>query len=84
MNDNRDRQIDPFRAKCLSVGNRYGLSEREIDVLALLARGYSSARIQAELYIAAGTVNYHTRNIYAKLGVHSKQEVIDLVAGDLA
>lgn len=77
-----DEQIDPFRAKCLSVGNRYGLSEREIDVLALLARGYSSARIQAELYIAAGTVNYHTRNIYAKLGVHSKQEVIDLVAGD--
>ena len=77
-----DEQIDPFRARCLSVGNRYGLSEREIDVLALLARGYSSARIQAELYIAAGTVNYHTRNIYAKLGVHSKQEVIDLVAGD--
>lgn len=84
MNDNRDRQIDPFRAKCLSVGNHYGLSEREIDVLALLARGYSSARIQAELYIAAGTVNYHTRNIYAKLGVHSKQEVIDLVTSDLA
>lgn len=79
-----DGQIDPFRAKCLAVGNRYGLSDREVDVLALLARGYSSARIQAELYIAAGTVNYHTRNIYAKLGVHSKQEVIDLVAGDLA
>ena len=44
----------------------------------LLARGYTSSRIQKELYIAAGTVNYHSRNIYAKLGVHSKQELIEL------
>lgn len=65
------------------MGQEFALSSREIDVLRLLARGYSSARIQSELYIAAGTVNYHTRNIYAKLGVHSKQEVIDLVAKDL-
>ena len=72
-----------FENRCLEVGQEFGLSSREIDVLRLLARGYSSARIQSELYIAAGTVNYHTRNIYAKLGVHSKQEVIDLVANDL-
>lgn len=83
MNDSSNKQLDPFRAKCIAIGNRFGLSNREVDVLALLARGYSSSRIQAELYIAAGTVNYHTRNIYAKLGVHSKQEVIDLVTGDL-
>ena len=56
----------------------YGLSQRECDVFALLARGYTSARIQKELYIAAGTVNYHSRNIYAKLGIHSKQELIEL------
>ena len=72
-----------FENRGLEVGEEFGLSSREIDVLRLLARGYSSARIQSELYIAAGTVNYHTRNIYAKLGVHSKQEVIDLVAKDL-
>lgn len=72
-----------FENRCLKVGQEFALSSREIDVLRLLARGYSSARIQSELYIAAGTVNYHTRNIYAKLGVHSKQEVIDLVAKDL-
>ena len=48
------------------------MAQREQDVFALLARGYTSARIQKELYIAAGTVNYHSRNIYAKLGVHSK------------
>lgn len=68
-----------FDDRCQGIGNRFGLSEREVDVLRLLARGYSSSSIQSELFIAAGTVNYHTRNVYAKLGVHSKQEVIDLV-----
>lgn len=67
--------------KCDAVAEHHGLSKRERDVLRLLARGYSSARIQSELYIAPGTVNYHARNIYAKLGVHSKQSLIDLVLG---
>ena len=70
-----------FERYCRQVAKEYELSNREIDVLELLARGYSAARIQKELYIAAGTVNYHTRNVYAKLGVHSKQEVIDLIVG---
>lgn len=65
--------------QCDRVARECNLSKREVDVLKLLARGYSSARIQAELYIAPGTVNYHTRNIYSKLGVHSKQALIDLV-----
>ena len=64
---------------CDEVAAQYGLSRRESDVFRLLARGYSSPKIQTELYIAQGTVNFHTRNIYAKLGVHSKQELIDLV-----
>lgn len=68
-----------FERCCKEIARDFELSNREIDVLALLARGYSAARIQKELYIAAGTVNYHTRNIYGKLGVHSKQEVIDLM-----
>lgn len=88
--DALSEQVDPavsaatpstftIKQRCCAIGEKYGLSNREVDVAILLAQGYSSARIQSELYIAAGTVNYHTRNIYAKLGVHSKQEVIDLV-----
>ena len=64
-----------------AICKEYGLSQRERDVFVLLARGYTSTRIQKELYIAAGTVNYHSRNIYAKLGVHSKQELIALFEG---
>lgn len=76
---NRELSDMWFEARCTELGDTHGLSLRERDVLKLLARGYSSARIQTELYIAPGTVNYHTRNIYTKLEVHSKQEVIDLV-----
>lgn len=69
-------------ARCAALQERFGLSEREGEVLVLIAEGRSSARIQEDLTIAAGTVNYHMRNIYAKLGVHSRQEVIDLVLGN--
>ena len=69
---------DRLQLFCAKIQEDCGLSARELDVLRLLVHGYSSACIQKELYIAAGTVNYHTRNIYAKLGVHSKQEIIEL------
>ena len=70
---------EAFDRSCGEIAEEFDLSKREVDVLKLLARGNSSQHIQEVLFIAAGTVNYHTRNIYAKLGVHSKQEVIDLV-----
>ena len=68
-------------ARCQALGQRFSLSEREREVLVLIAEGRSSARIQEDLSIAAGTVNYNTRNIYAKLGVHSRQEIIDMALG---
>ncbi len=54
----------------------FGLSPREADVLRLLVAGDSTAQIQDKLCIAPGTFNYHMRNIYAKLGVHSRQELL--------
>lgn len=66
-------------AICVQIKDAYGLSDRELDVLELLSKGYPSSAIQEKLYIAPGTVNSHTRNIYAKLGVHTKNEVIELV-----
>ena len=72
---------DVIATRCRMLEEQYGLSHREGEVLILIAEGRSSSRIQQDLSIAAGTANYHTRNIYAKLGVHSRQEVIDLVLG---
>lgn len=65
--------------RCEAVGAQRGLTARECEVFYLLALGRNSQRISDELFIARGTTNTHMRNLYAKLGVHSQQELIDLV-----
>jgi LuxR family transcriptional regulator, maltose regulon positive regulatory protein len=52
------------------------LSERELEVLRLVAAGYSNAEIARKLYIAGGTVKRHINNIYGKLGVGSRTQAI--------
>jgi DNA-binding NarL/FixJ family response regulator len=52
------------------------LSEREHDVLRLLAEGLDNPRIAETLSIAEGTVKNHVTNIYEKLGVHSRAEAV--------
>ncbi len=54
------------------------LSEREIEVLALVAQGFSNQQIGNKLFIAAGTVKRHINNIYSKLDVHSRVQAIEL------
>jgi ATP/maltotriose-dependent transcriptional regulator MalT len=52
------------------------LSERELEVLQLIAAGYSNAEIARQLYIALGTVKRHINNIYGKLEVRSRTQAI--------
>jgi LuxR family maltose regulon positive regulatory protein len=52
------------------------LSERELEVLRLIADGLSNAEIAAKLIIAHGTVKRHTNNIYGKLGVQSRTQAV--------
>ena len=51
-----------------------GLSEREVQVLRLLAGGKSNGEIAAELVISPNTVNRHVSNIYAKTGASNRAE----------
>ena len=44
-----------------------------------LARGHNAQAISNELSITKGTVQTHVKHIYAKLGLHSQQELIELV-----
>jgi ATP/maltotriose-dependent transcriptional regulator MalT len=52
-----------------------GLTDREVEVLRLLARGLSKKEIARELVIAPGTVHTHTVHIYEKLGVSTRAGV---------
>jgi LuxR family maltose regulon positive regulatory protein len=52
------------------------LSERELEVLQLIASGKSNSRIAQELFVTAGTVKTHIRNIYRKLDAHSRTQAL--------
>jgi ATP/maltotriose-dependent transcriptional regulator MalT len=58
------------------------LSQRELEVLQLLARGASNQEIAGALVLAAGTVKLHVSHILSKLGVKSRTQAI-LLARDL-
>jgi LuxR family transcriptional regulator, maltose regulon positive regulatory protein len=53
------------------------LSERELQVLRLLATGQSPAQVARELFLSPYTLKAHTQNIYTKLDVHSRVEAIN-------
>lgn len=52
------------------------LSERELEVLTLLASGRSNKEIARDLFVAVGTVKTHTNNIYRKLGTKNRAEAL--------
>lgn len=73
------RYVDTLDERCARAAELFTLTSREADVMRLLAHGNNTSRIQEELGIKGNTVKYHVKNIYAKLGVHSQQELIDRV-----
>ena len=67
--------------RCEAIAVERRLTPRESEVLVLLARGRTLAIVMRDLQIAKGTAQTHIENVYAKLGVHKQQELIDLVEG---
>lgn len=73
-----DFDSNSFRRMTGHLASESGLSGREAQILDCLARGYSVGAIADALGISLNTAKTHVRHVYGKLGVHSKQEVIDL------
>lgn len=70
---------DHIETQCRDVGKRNGLTERETEILCLLAKGRDGRFIANEYVLSYNTVKTHIKHIYHKLDVHSRQELIDLV-----
>ncbi|WP_428420518.1 LuxR C-terminal-related transcriptional regulator [Paraeggerthella hominis] len=68
-----------LESRCAAVAREGGLTEREAEVLVYLARGRTKAYIAEALFVTENTVRSHVRNIYSKLGIHTRQQLIDLV-----
>lgn len=73
-------QSDEDRSVLLVLAERYGLTEREVQIAYLIAKGRTRKYIGDTLFLSENTVRNHTRNIYQKLRVHSKQEFLDILA----
>ncbi|MBS5449866.1 MAG: helix-turn-helix transcriptional regulator [Coriobacteriia bacterium] len=74
----------PLDSACQRLSTQYGLTAREQEVLGLLARGHNGYHIRDELSLSYNTVKTHAKHVYAKLGVHSQQDVIDIVEREAA
>lgn len=72
--------VEAFDRSCEELARRAALTEREADVLLLLARGRDGRYIAEDLSISYNTARTHVKHVYSKLGVHSQQELIDLVS----
>ncbi len=68
-----------WTAPCELLADEHALTPRETEVLIQLAQGRDLAFMENKFVLSRNTVKMHVRNVYAKLGVYSKQEVIDLV-----
>jgi DNA-binding NarL/FixJ family response regulator len=66
-------RIDPQDARALLLGH---LTEREAEILQMIARGRSNAEIAAELVVAIHTVKTHVANMLAKLAVRDRTQAV--------
>lgn len=62
-----------------AFASRNGLTAREMEIVELVSKGNSQKKIADLLYISPSTVQTHMKSIYRRLGIHNKQELVDLL-----
>lgn len=77
--DDDKPKATPWRSACAEVAKRYRLSKRETQIFHLISKGRNAEYVSNELVISIHTAKTHIANIYQKLGVHSSQEMLDLI-----
>lgn len=59
--------------------NQFGLSNREAEVAVLVAKGLSNKEVANQLFVTEKTIKFHLTNIYKKINVKSRAQLIVLV-----
>ena len=73
-----EQPTDRMRA-CSLIGEDFRLTGREREVLGLMAEGKTRREITEELFVTGNTVKTHQHNIYAKLDIHSREELLRFI-----
>lgn len=74
-----DLRRNAMQEAARQIGAQYLLSDREVEVLTLFAMGHTQKKVAEELFIAQSTVHAHIKKIYAKTGLHSRQEILNYI-----
>jgi DNA-binding NarL/FixJ family response regulator len=77
------RQLDTQLPPEIFAGTPPGLTQRENEIAALAAQGFTSRQIADRLYLSVRTVNNHLATTYTKLGIHSRDELAGIVGGNV-
>lgn len=81
VEQNSAAAADAIAKRSSVLSKKYSLTQREEQVLGLLAQGRSKTVICKMLVLSEGTVKTHVSNIYGKMSVKSHQELLDIVYG---
>lgn len=76
--------VDKLALQARALSHRIGLSARETEVMVEFIRGRSAASIAEKLFISRNTVKTHLRRIYEKAGIHSRQELLDMLEEEVS
>lgn len=74
LKGSRDTKLDRFFKK-------YNISKREQEILLLILNGDSKKSIEEKLFISAHTVKNHIYNIYRKLGIKNRVQLVNMIQG---
>lgn len=68
--------LNKFKQKVEVENEEVFLSERELEIITLIAQGFQTTEIADKLFISAHTVKTHRKNINFKLGIHNPAELL--------
>ena len=74
--DGREDELD---ARCAALAQTFSLTRRELETMRLICRGRSKRYIAEHMALSENTVRGYAKTLYAKLDVHSREELLDLL-----